>query len=107
MIDVCINLRYPAAGESSGIAVRMMGIGKPVLVTASEEYARVPEDACIRIAPGPAERDSLLHHMVMLASIPQVAAAIGERAAAHIAEHHRLEQVGQQYWETVRPTILC
>ena len=32
-VDACINLRYPAAGESSGIAVRMMGIGKPVMVT--------------------------------------------------------------------------
>ena len=32
-VDACINLRYPAAGESSGITVRMMGIGKPVLMT--------------------------------------------------------------------------
>src|SRR5213078_2695611 len=36
-IDACINLRYPAAGETSGIAVRMMGIGKPVLITDGEE----------------------------------------------------------------------
>jgi len=99
MIDVCVNLRYPAAGESSGIAVRMMGIGKPVLVTESEEYARVPEDACIRIDAGPAERDSLLHHMVMLAGVEGVAGTVGERAAAHIAEHHRVEQVGRQYWD--------
>lgn len=104
MIDACINLRYPAAGESSGIAVRLMGLGKPVLVTDSEEYARIPEGACIRIAVGPAERDSLLHHMVMLISIAGVAAAVGERAASHVAQHHRLESVGRQYWDTLQQT---
>ena len=32
-VDACINLRDPAAGETSGIAIRLMGIGKPVLLT--------------------------------------------------------------------------
>ena len=41
-VDACINLRYPAAGESSGIAVRMMGIGKPVLLTEGLESAAFP-----------------------------------------------------------------
>ena len=36
-VDACINLRYPAAGESSGITVRMMGIGKPVLLSEGQE----------------------------------------------------------------------
>ena len=39
-VDACINLRYPAAGETSGIAVRLMGIGKPVLLTDANENAR-------------------------------------------------------------------
>jgi glycosyltransferase involved in cell wall biosynthesis len=102
MIDACINLRYPTAGESSGISVRLMGIGKPVLVTEGEEYARIPEGACIPIAAGPAERDSLLHYMAVLSSLPDVAPAVGERAAAHIARHHRLETVALQYWETLQ-----
>ncbi|HXA51036.1 MAG TPA: hypothetical protein VNV86_12055 [Candidatus Acidoferrum sp.] len=102
LADVGINLRYPSAGESSGIAVRLMGLGKAVLVTEGEEYAGVPEDACIRIAPGPSERDSLLHHMVMLAGLGGVAAAVGLRARAHIADRHRLDVVGQQYWDVLR-----
>jgi glycosyltransferase involved in cell wall biosynthesis len=105
MVDACINLRYPAAGESSGIAVRMMGIGKPVLVTDSEEYARVPEGACIRIAAGPAERDSLLLHMAMLASIAGVAEAVGDQAAAHIASCHGLPGVAARYWEVLNGAI--
>ena len=65
-VDACINLRYPAAGETSGIAIRLMGIGKPVLMTDRPECSRFPEDACMRIAPGVAERDSLREHMTLL-----------------------------------------
>src|SRR6185437_9897437 len=32
-VDACVNLRYPAAGETSGIAIRLMGLGKPVVLS--------------------------------------------------------------------------
>ena len=101
-VDACINLRYPAAGETSGIAVRLMGLGKPVMLTESLECSRFPEDACIRIASGAAERDSLREHMALVASMPEVAAAIGERAAAYIRARHGVEQAAAQYWQLLR-----
>jgi glycosyltransferase involved in cell wall biosynthesis len=100
-IDGCINLRYPAAGETSGIAIRMMGIGKPVLLTDSEECAGFPEDACVRVEAGIGERDSLWSHMVLLTSLPEVGRAIAERGAAHIRARHDLEQVAEQYWSAL------
>jgi glycosyltransferase involved in cell wall biosynthesis len=101
-VDACINLRYPTAAESSGIAVRMMGIGKPVFLTEGPEIAPVPEDACVRIPAGIGERDSLLHHMILLTSFARVARAIGLRGAAHIEESHRVDQIGKRYWD-----LLC
>ena len=101
-IDACINLRYPAAGESSGIAIRMMGLGKPVMVTESMETARFPEDACIRICSGIAEQDSLRQHMLLLLSISGVARTIGQLAAGHIASHHAVQHVATLYWK-----LLC
>ena len=101
-VDGCINLRYPAAGETSGIAIRLMGIGKPVFVTEGEETAGIPEDACIRIPAGAAERDSLQRHMVLLTSISEAARAIGQRGARHIQDHHGVERSAKQYWD-----LLC
>lgn len=98
-VDAAINLRYPAAGESSGIAIRLMGLGKPVMLTESRESERFPEDACIRIPAGPAEGDSLKHHMILLISKSEVARAIGLRGAGHIRAHHRIEKIGKRYWE--------
>jgi glycosyltransferase involved in cell wall biosynthesis len=100
-VDACLNLRDPAAGETSGISIRLMGIGKPVLLTANEENASFPEDACLRIAPGLAERESLHHHMLLLTSIPRVHRAIGSRAAAYIQAEHSLERVAHLYWNTL------
>ena len=52
-VDACINLRYPAPGETSGIAIRLMGIGKPVLVTDSPECAALPRGRLRPHAAGP------------------------------------------------------
>jgi glycosyltransferase involved in cell wall biosynthesis len=101
-VDACVNLRYPAAGETSGIGIRLMGIGKPVMLTESEECSRYPEDACIRIAAGPMEREALREHMILLTSLPEVARAIGQRGAGHIQSRHRVNEVSRQLWQ-----LLC
>jgi glycosyltransferase involved in cell wall biosynthesis len=101
-VDACLNLRYPAAGETSGIAIRMMGLGKPVLLTEGEECAAFPEGACVRIPAGIQERASLRMHMVLLSSMVDVARAVGLRGAGHVAAHHRTEQAAKQYWD-----LLC
>jgi glycosyltransferase involved in cell wall biosynthesis len=100
-VDACINLRYPSAGETSAIAIRLMGIGKPVLMTESEECARFPQDACLRIASGLEERDSLWSHLVLLTSVPGAGRGIGRRGAGYIRTHHQLQQVARQYWDTL------
>jgi glycosyltransferase involved in cell wall biosynthesis len=101
-VDACINLRYPSAGETSGTAIRLMGLGKPVLLTDGEECAAVPEDACVRIPPGPAERESLRRHMILLLSDFDVARAIGRRGAGHVASRHSADDAARRYWE-----LLC
>jgi glycosyltransferase involved in cell wall biosynthesis len=100
-IDACINLRYPAAGETSGISVRLMGIAKPVMMTAGEEISRYPETACFRITPGVAEKRSLMEHIVVAAVSPQTSRELGSRGAGHIRSFHSLDRVAEQYWETL------
>jgi len=99
--DVCVNLRRPSAGETSGIAVRLMGMGKCVVVTAGEETAGFPEDAVIRVDAGPAEEEMLGAFMIWLAENPDKAWAVGARAAAHICEFHSLAQVAAEYWRVL------
>lgn len=97
-VDACINLRYPPAGETSGIAIRLMGIGKPVLLSDGLETSRFPESACVKLDTGAREQPMLEAAMYWLASNPADAREIGVRAAAHIREHHSLDQVAARYW---------
>jgi len=101
-VDACINLRYPAAGETSGIAIRLIGIGKPVMVTDSLECSRFPEGAVVRVAPGLGERQSLCAHIILLTSMSDVARAIGQRGARHIQTRHGVDLAGSSYWD-----LLC
>ena len=104
-VDACINLRYPAAGESSAIATGMMGIGKPVLVTAGEETSAYPETGCVRIEAGLAEQASLTEHSVLLGMYPQLAREIGARAAEHIRREHSLDRVADEYWKVLQVAV--
>jgi glycosyltransferase involved in cell wall biosynthesis len=97
--DVCVNLRFPTAAETSGIAVAMMGIGKAAVFTSGEEIARIPEDACLRVDRGPAEEEMLTDSLRWLAADREAAIEIGRRAAAYIQQDHALELVAARYWE--------
>jgi glycosyltransferase involved in cell wall biosynthesis len=100
-VDCGLNLRYPAAGETSGIAIRLMGIGKPVIGTDNAENAGFPETAMLRVRPGIAESAELFDHMILATEYPEVARAVGEQAREHIRNSHGLEQVARQYWEAL------
>lgn len=101
-VDACVNLRYPTAGETSGISIRLMGIGKPVVMSAGCETSRFPDTACLRVDPGPVEEDLLLEYMLWLAKYPADARVIGERAAGHIREFHAPERAADLYWQAIR-----
>jgi glycosyltransferase involved in cell wall biosynthesis len=101
-VDLCINLRYPTAAETSGIAIRMMGIGKPVVFSEGAEIARIPENACLRVETGPAEEELLAHYIAWLARDREAAEEIGQRAARHVAANHAVEEVAAAYWSILR-----
>jgi glycosyltransferase involved in cell wall biosynthesis len=101
-VDCCLNLRYPAAGETSGIAIRLMGLGRPVVLTAAEESAAIPDTAALRVPPGIAEEAGLFDTMAALATFRQMGREIGKRARLHVLEHHSLRVVAQQYWRVIR-----
>ena len=100
-VDACVNLRHPSAGETSGISIRMMGLGKPVLVTESEENAGYPQYGCMRVDAGPAEEEMLTASMLSLCIQPGLARELGRHAADHIRSHHAADRIAELYWETL------
>jgi hypothetical protein len=96
--DICLNLRYPAAGETSGIGIRFMGIGKPVLMTAGPEIDRIPQSACVRIDRGLAEGAQLEAMLEWLHARRQDGRDIGRLARDHILREHAPGRCADAYW---------
>lgn len=105
-VDCCLNLRDPPAGETSGIAIRLMGIGKPVILTEGPEISAIPESACLRVSSGAEEAGSLFRQMAFVTDFPAFRREIGAAAARHIQTHHGLRSAAQQYWQVV-DSIAC
>jgi glycosyltransferase involved in cell wall biosynthesis len=100
-VDCCLNLRYPPAGETSGIAIRLMGIGKPVILTESLETSEIPRTAALRVPAGAEEADVLFRQMALVAGFPEIARQIGEEAARYIRARHNLGDAAEQYRQVI------
>jgi glycosyltransferase involved in cell wall biosynthesis len=49
--DVLINLRYPTVGETSGVVLRALTAGVPVIVSDNGWYGELPETCCVKVPP--------------------------------------------------------
>lgn len=47
--DICLNLRYPYNGETSGSLMRILGKGKCVIVNDIGSFSEIPDEACIKL----------------------------------------------------------
>lgn len=99
--DACVNLRFPAAGETSGITVRLMGIGKPVIVSEIEENAGYPDGTCARVTTRIGELSHLVETMVFLSRFREEGEAMGGLAQQQIRRVHDPLRVALQVWKVL------
>lgn len=102
LVDCGVNLRGPAAGETSGIALRLMSAGKAVLLTRGDEVARFPDGTCLKVDTGPMEEDLLLESMRWLLENPSAGRRVGALAREHLSQFHSLDRVAGLYLEALR-----
>jgi len=100
--DVAVNLRYPTAGETSGALVRLLGLGKPVIVSRVGAFAEVPEGCCAQVDPDEGEEDLLAAYLARLEADAGLRQAMGENARRWAAAHHSLESTARGYAAALR-----
>ncbi len=91
--DLCLNLRYPTAGETSASLLRILAVGRPVLVSQYAEFGDLPADLAWPIPLGAGEGDALAGALAaLLLGSRGERVARGERARRHIATEHAPER---------------
>lgn len=95
--DIALNLRHPTGGETSVTCVRLLGLGRAVVVDDAGWFAEIPEDCCAKVAVDEREVEPLAAVLEALAADPARRRWLGENARRHAATHHRPESAAQRY----------
>jgi glycosyltransferase involved in cell wall biosynthesis len=95
--DVCVNLRAPTMGETSGSAIRALSLGKPLVVSDVGWFSELPDSVAAKIAPDEREVDVLAGVLAELCVNASAREAMG-RAARELAEgEHAVGRVAELY----------
>jgi glycosyltransferase involved in cell wall biosynthesis len=105
LTDIGVSLCHPPTGRTPPEVLAWMELGKPVIVTASDETSAIPAQAVIRIDPGESEVEMLAHYLVALGTDENMRSAIGANAREYIGQHHLLDPVAQQYRNVIQQLI--
>lgn len=92
--DVCLNLRYPTMGETSGSLIRIMSLGKPAVVSNVGWYSELPDECVVKIDPGN-ESEELAFWLRRLVSDAGLRRQIGEAAQEYVLKEHSPETFAQ------------
>lgn len=95
--DFCLNLRYPTQGESSGSLHRMLGMGKPAIVTDIGTFADYPDDVVLKVRYDEREVDDIYNTILQLLDKKGELEKRSKKAWEFAKEHCDLEKNVQQY----------
>jgi glycosyltransferase involved in cell wall biosynthesis len=88
--DVLVSLRAPTMGETSGSAIRALGLGKPLVVSDLGWFAELPDEVARKIPVGEGEVDALVDALAAPSPDPGTITAYVER-------EHGLDRVADAY----------
>ena len=96
-VDVCVNLRQPTMGETSGSVIRALSLGKPLVVSDVGWFAELPDEVALKVPVDETESDVLAAALELLVSRADVREAMARAAAELARREHDLERVAEGY----------
>jgi glycosyltransferase involved in cell wall biosynthesis len=95
--DVCVNLRHPTMGETSGSVIRSLSLGKPLVVSDVGWFSELPGEAALRIPVDEDEVEALTAGLELLLTRGELREQMGTAAAVLAAREHDLGLVAERY----------
>jgi glycosyltransferase involved in cell wall biosynthesis len=90
--DICVSLRAPTMGETSGSVIRALSVGRPLVVSDVGWFAELPDNVAMKVPVGEGEVEALIDALERLAAgTPSIA------AKAYAEREHGVERVAELY----------
>ena len=96
-VDVCVNLRHPTMGETSGSVIRSLSLGKPLVVSDVGWFSELPSDVALKVPVDGDEVEALTAGLELLLTRADLREQMGSAAAALAAREHDLGLVAERY----------
>ena len=100
--DLCLNLRYPTAGETSASLLRVLAAGRPAIVSDFAQFADLPPEIALRVPLGEEEPAALAALLREVLADPGRLRRMGEAAREHVRRRHAPEQAAAAMVEACR-----
>jgi hypothetical protein len=100
--DLCVNLRYPTAGETSASLLRVLALGRPVVVSDYAQSAELPDAVVVKVPLGKDEVETLAERLGGLLGDGDRLRRMAEQSRRHVREHHDPTQAAAAVVEACR-----
>jgi len=104
--DVCLNLRWPYNGETSGSLMRILAKGKCVIVNDIGSFSEIPDNVCVKIPSAEnmsedEEVSAICSAMIKLAANENSRKLLQRTARKFAEEHLDITKIALQYTEFI------
>lgn len=105
LCDIIVNLRYPTMGETSGVLIQAMALGKACIVSRNDWFSELPDDAVIKIPYDDNEIKCLTEAIVTLATDKTYRNAVGDKAKNYAHSVCHPYKVAEHYYHALSEAI--
>ena len=95
--DVVVSLRAPTMGETSGVALRALALGKALVVSDVGWFSELPDEVATKVPVDEREVDALAAALEELGSNESARGSMGEAGRDYVRREHDLERVAGKY----------
>lgn len=99
--DAVVNLRAPLTKHMSATLVRGLAAGRPMIVSALDDWQFLPPEVCMQVPAGDAEVGVLAEHLITLATDPQRRAQMSAAARAYFTQEASVERMAARYGDVI------
>jgi glycosyltransferase involved in cell wall biosynthesis len=99
--DVCVALRRPTRGETSGMAIRALSAGKPLVVSEAGWFAELPASVAAKVPVDDREAEALAAFLRRLADDRELRERMSDAAGDYVRSVHGLDRVADLYAATL------
>jgi glycosyltransferase involved in cell wall biosynthesis len=95
--DVAINLRYPTNGESSASLHRLLGMGKPIIVTRIGSFEEYPDDIVFKVRYDEEEVIEIYNTLRKITKDRSLLHELGDKVRTYADDNYSLHTNANKY----------